>query len=143
MYPAIDPSKSATTSTLRVRFCETDAMGIVHHSNYLVYFETGRVEWLRRRNIDYAAWVAKGVQTPVANAELTYRTPSRFDDLLSIETTLMRLRAVSLDYSYRVTREGTLIAEGSTRLACVDAQGKLARIPDHMRDALLAGESRA
>lgn len=130
-------------STLRVRFCETDAMGIVHHSNYLVYFEAGRVEWLRRRGIDYAGWIARGVQTPVANAGLTYRTPSRFDDLLTVETTLARLRAVSLDYTYRVTRDGTLIAEGSTRLACTDAQGKLLRIPDDMRGALLGGESRA
>ena len=57
----IDPSKSTTTSTLRVRFCETDLMGIVHHATYLVYFEAGRVEWLRRRGITYADWKEKAL----------------------------------------------------------------------------------
>lgn len=137
---AIDPGKSTTTSTLRVRFGETDLMGIVHHATYLVYFETGRVEWLRRRGLTYADWTARGVQVPVAAAELQYRASSRFDDLLAIETTLTKLRSVSLDFAYRILRERTLIAEGFTRLACVDASGKLLRIPEEIRDALLAGE---
>ncbi|MDB4938285.1 MAG: 4-hydroxybenzoyl-CoA thioesterase family active site protein [Labilithrix sp.] len=136
----IDPAKSTTTTTLRVRFCETDLMGIVHHATYLVYFEAGRVEWLRRRGITYADWTARGVQVPVASAELAYRAPSRFDDVLSIETTLEKLRAVSLDYKYRITRDTTLVAEGFTRLACVDASHKLLRIPEDIRTTLLAGE---
>lgn len=136
----IDPAKSTTTSTLRVRFCETDLMGIVHHATYLVYFETGRVEWLRRRGITYADWTARGVHVPVASAELQYRAPSRFDDVLALETTLTKLRSVSLDFSYRLVREQTLVAEGFTRLACVDAQHKLLRIPEEIREALLAGE---
>lgn len=139
-FAEIDPSKSATTSTLRVRFAETDLMGIVHHATYLVYFEAGRVEWLRRRGIVYAEWVSRGVQTPVAAAELQYRAPSRFDDLLVIETTLSKLRSVSLDYTYKITRDSTLIAEGFTRLACIDAQNKLLRIPEDIRTTLLGGE---
>ena len=139
----IDPAKSTSTTTLRVRFCETDLMGVVHHAGYLVYFEVGRVEWLRRRGITYADWTARGVQVPVASAELRYRAPSRFDDELAVETTLTKLRSVSLDYTYRVVRQAdaTLIAEGSTRLACVDASHKLLRIPEEIREALLAGES--
>ena len=141
MFPAIDPGKSATTTTLRVRFCETDLMGIVHHATYLVYFEAGRVEWLRRRGITYADWTARGVQVPVASAELQYRAPSRFDDVLAIETTLTKLRAVSLDYTYRIRRDQTLVAEGFTRLACIDMSHKLLRIPEEIRAALLSGES--
>jgi acyl-CoA thioester hydrolase len=136
----IDPGKSTTTSTLRVRFCETDLMGIVHHATYLVYFEAGRVEWLRRRGITYADWTARGVQVPVATAELQYRAPSRFDDVLAIETTLVKVRAVSLDFTYRIRRETTLIAEGATRLACIDASNKLLRMPAEIRDMLLRGE---
>lgn len=139
-FAEIDPQKSTTTSTLRVRFAETDLMGIVHHATYLVYFEAGRVEWLRRRGIVYAEWVTRGVQTPVAAAELQYRAPSRFDDLLVVETTLAKLRSVSLDFAYRITRDATLIAEGSTRLACIDAQHKLLRIPEDIRATLLGGE---
>lgn len=139
-YAAIDPSKSTTTTTLRVRFCETDLMGIVHHATYLVYFEAGRVEWLRRRGITYADWTARGVQVPVASAEVQYRAPSRFDDLLAIETTLTKVRAVSLDYTYRLTRDATLVAEGFTRLACIDGDGKLLRIPEEIRAQLMRAE---
>lgn len=138
---AIDPTKSTTSTETRVRFCETDVMGVVHHSNYLVYFELGRVDWLRKRTITYAAWTDRGVQTPVASAELQYRAASRFDDLLVIETTLSKLRSVSLDYTYRIRRGETLIAEGRTRLACVDRDLKLLRIPAEIRTALLSGES--
>ena len=115
-------------------------MGIVHHATYLVYFETGRVEWLRRRGITYADWTARGVQVPVATAEVQYRSPSRFDDLLTIETTLSKVRSVSLDFRYRIVREQTLVAEGFTRLACIDAANKLLRIPEEIREALLAPE---
>jgi acyl-CoA thioester hydrolase len=137
---ALDLATSTTTTSLRVRFCETDLMGIVHHATYLVYFEAGRVEWLRRRGITYADWTSRGVQVPVATAEVQYRAPSRFDDLLAVTTTLTKVRSVSLDFRYRITREHTLIAEGFTRLACIDASGKLLRMPDEIRDALLVGE---
>ncbi len=125
---------------LRVRFCETDLMGIVHHGSYLVYFEAGRVEWLRRRGVTYADWANRGVHLPVVEAHVGYKAPSRFDDLLVVETTLSELRSVSMKFSYVIRRDGTLIAEGYTRLGCIDAQHKLLRIPDHMRDVLLAAE---
>ena len=126
---------------MRVRFCETDSMGVVHHSNYLVYFELGRVDWLRKRKISYADWTDRGVQTPVASAELQYRAAARFDELLVIETTLSMLRNVSLDYTYRIVRDTTLIATGATRLACVNQNLELLRIPQEIRDALLSGET--
>lgn len=139
---APSPERSTTTSTVRVRFCETDLMAIVHHASYLVYFETGRVEWLRRRGITYKEWVTRGVHLPVVDAELKYRAPARFDDELTIETTLSKLRSVSLEYTYRITRRSdeTFIAQGSTRLACVDDAHKLLRIPDDIRAVLLAAE---
>ena len=137
----IDATKSTTTTELRVRFCETDLMGVVHHATYLVYFEVGRVDWLRKRNITYADWTARGVQVPVVDASVQYRASSRFDDLLTIETTLVKLRTVSLDYAYRIRRGDTLVAEGSTRLASVDQNLKLLRIPEEIRAALLSGES--
>ena len=125
---------------LRVRFCETDLMGIVHHGSYLVYFEAGRVEWLRRRGVTYADWASRGVHLPVVEAHVSYKAPSRFDDLLHVDTTLAELRSVSMKFSYAIRREGTLIAVGFTRLGCIDAEHKLLRIPEHMRDVLLAPE---
>jgi acyl-CoA thioester hydrolase len=137
---AIDPTKAGTTIPIRVRFCETDLMGITHHGSYLVYFEAGRVEWLRKRGVTYADWAARGVHLPVVEAHLAYRAPSRFDDLLTVETTLKKLGTVSLSFEYRILRDATLIAEGSTRLGCIDAEHKLMKIPDAMRDVLLGGE---
>lgn len=136
----IDPEKSASILPLRVRFCETDLMGIVHHGSYLLYFEAGRVEWLRRRGVTYADWASRGVHLPVVEAHVSYKAPARFDDLLDVETRLTELRTVSLKFSYTIRREGTLICEGMTRLGCIDDKHALLRIPEPMRDVLLAGE---
>lgn len=115
-------------------------MGIVHHGNYLVYFEAGRVEWLRRRGVTYADWASKGVHLPVVEAHVSYKAPARFDDLLEVETTLADLRTVSLKFTYRIRRGETAIAEGMTRLGCIDDKHKLLRIPEAMRAILLGGE---
>ena len=122
MHP-LDLERAITRSRLRVRFCETDLMGIVHHSNYLAYFEAGRVEWLRRRGVVYADWAARGIHLPVVEASVRYRAPARFDDVLAIETRLVELRAASLRFEYRMerlTEPCELLAEGFTRLACVN-----------------------
>lgn len=137
----LDSVKTTSTTEMRVRFCETDLMGIVHHASYLVYFEVGRVEWLRRRGVVYADWASRGVHLPVVEAQASYKAPSRFDDLLVVETTLAQLRAASMKFTYAIRRDATLIAEGFTRLGCIDAEHKLMKIPDYMRDVLLGGES--
>lgn len=138
--PLVDTEKSTSVLDLRVRFCETDLMGIVHHGSYLVYFEAGRVEWLRRRGITYAGWATRGVHLPVIEAHIDYRAPARFDDLLSVRTTLTELRAVSMKYDYEIMRGDTLVADGFTRLACIDDRQKLYRLPGSMREVLLSGE---
>lgn len=136
----IDPEKSASVIPLRVRFFETDLMGIVHHAAYLTYFEAGRVEWLRRRGVTYADWASKGVHLPVVEAHLNYRAPSRFDDELEVKAILSELRTVSMKFTYEITKDGKAVADGMTRLGCIDASHKLLRIPEYMRDVMLAGE---
>lgn len=115
-------------------------MGIVHHAAYLTYFEAGRVEWLRRRGVTYADWASKGVHLPVVEAHLNYRSPSRFDDELEVKTKLEELRTVSMKFTYEITKDGKAIADGMTRLGCIDASHKLLRIPSFMRDVMLAAE---
>jgi acyl-CoA thioester hydrolase len=137
---AIDPARAGSRLEILVRFCETDLMGIVHHANYLAYLEAGRVDWLRKRGVTYADWAAHGRHLPVVEASLRYRAPSRFDDVLEVETRLTDLRAVSLRYDYRVTRGALLLVEGSTRLACVDDAHKLQRFTDDMLDVLTSAE---
>src|ERR1700722_8084381 len=114
MHP-LDLERAITRSRLRVRFCETDLMGIVHHANYLAYFEAGRVEWLRRRGVTYTSWTERGVHLPAGEATVHARAPARFDDVVRVETQLVQLRALSLRYTYRLERQGTLLAEGYTR----------------------------
>lgn len=137
----LDPAKTTTVSTLRVRFAETDLMGIAHHASYLVYLEAGRVEWLRRRGIRYETWIDKGIHVAVVEANVAYKAPARFDDLLTIETTLAELRTVSMKFTYVIRRGDTVIAEGMTRLGCVDDTQKLVRLPEPMREILMSGET--
>src|ERR1044071_7606347 len=77
----LDPPHLTSRMSLRVRFCETDLMGIVHHANYLAYLEAGRVDWLRKRGVTYASWAAQGRHLPVVEVGVQYRAPARFDDV--------------------------------------------------------------
>jgi acyl-CoA thioester hydrolase len=145
MRPFVDlePEAVRTTSAVRVRFGETDLMGIVHHASYLSYFEVGRIEWLRRRGVTYATWASRGMHLPVVEATLKYRAPARFDDALAVETVLAELRPASLRFDYRITREvdNALVVEGSTRLACVDDAHAVRRFSNEMLAVLTSRET--
>jgi acyl-CoA thioester hydrolase len=137
------PSPDASHQTeVRVRFGETDLMGIAHHASYVSYFEVGRVEWLRRRGITPLAWAEQGVHMAVVQLSLRYASPARFDDLLSVTTTLESADIVTVTFVYDIRRSGALVAEGSTRLACVDGRQKLQRLPPHALAALLEPPNR-
>ncbi len=139
--PTLHPTKATSACELRVRFCETDLMGIVHHANYLAYMEAGRVDWLHKRGVTYATWAANGRHLPVVEVGVRYRAPARFDDVLTIETTLAELRNASLVYAYRILRATELLCEGTTRLACVNEAHKVQRFSEEMLAAFAAGES--
>ncbi len=119
------PEHCMTSSLVRVRFCDTDMMGVVHHSNYINYFELARIEYLRRRGMNYVSWVKMGLHLPVIAAEAKYRKPSYLDDLLSVEARLSVLTRVKVGFDYRVLRKqkesGLMeeVAVGHTLLACV------------------------
>jgi acyl-CoA thioester hydrolase len=139
---AIDPSNARSVVRLRVRFVETDSMGIVHHSSYAAYMEVARIEWLRRRGIEYAAWAKSGLHLAVVELLIKYRAPARFDDELDVDAVLAEAGAASVRFDYRIVRavDGVLCAEGSTRLACVDDRGALRRISDEMVASLSLSE---
>jgi acyl-CoA thioester hydrolase len=132
------PAHCSTRSSVRVRFGETDLMGIVHHAVYLSYFEAGRVEYLRRRGIEYLEWATRGVHLPVVEAQLRYRKSTRFDDVIEVETRLVELGRVKVRFAYRLFLGDELVAEGFTLLACVDEAHVPTRIPDDVA-AVLAG----
>lgn len=142
MRHVIDPARAVSHVEVRVRFGETDLMGIVHHASYLSYFEAARVAWLRRRGVTYKTWTERGWHLPVVEANVRYRAPALFEDILSVAVELGDLRSHSLRFAYRVTRDGTQLAEGETRLACVDNHHRLLRLPDPLVEVLLRAESR-
>ena len=125
---------------MRVRFAETDLMGIVHHSSYLLYFEVARVEYLRRRGATYTEWVARGVHLPVIDARIKYRAAARFDEELEVETWIGEHTRVSVRFDYRLRRGDAVLAEGYTLLACVDDQHVPRRIPPEVIEPVLGPE---
>lgn len=121
--------------TLRVRYPEVDGMGYLHHSRYLQYFEIGRVELLRLQGHSYADLEKAGVFFVVAKAEIKYRAPARYDEELMLTTKLMKSTTVRYDHAYELKRGTTLLAEGTTTIACVDRNGELQQIPDWVNAA--------
>jgi len=132
---------STSQLALTVRFCETDQMGIVHHSNYLVYFEAGRVDWLRRRGVRYADWVAMDVHLPVVNAKLAYRKAAKFDESLVVETTCANVSVVTVLFEYRILRGTDVLCEGETTLACIGQNMRPKRFPKDVMASFLRGET--
>ena len=120
---------------IRVRYAETDRMGLLHHANYLVYFEQARTELLRGRGVSYRDLEDQGYLLVIVKAEVRYRSPAHYDDLLTIRTTVTRTGPVRLEHRYEVFRDGKLLAEGSTTLACVDRDGKLQAMPEWLAEA--------
>lgn len=119
---------------VRVRYAETDRMGLLHHANYLIYFEQARTELLRSRGKSYKDLEDQGYYLVVARAEVRYRAPAYYDDLLTIRTTVTRASPVRLEHRYEVLRDGRLICEGATTLACVDADGKIRAMPEWLSE---------
>ena len=122
------------TITIRPRYAETDQGGVVHHSVFPIWFEMGRTELLRINGLDYACMEKEGTFFVVAELQIKFRSPARYDDPLTLETSCGRVTASRVEHTYRLTRPktGILIAEGSSILACVDRQGKLQRVPEFM-----------
>ncbi len=134
------PTAQSSVVAARVRFDETDAMGIVHHARYLGFFELARIEWLRARGIRYADWARTGRHLAVIEASCSYLQPARFDDELAIAVTLAELRTASLRFVYTLRRDGTVLAEAGTRHACIDDSGRPRRLDEAMLEGLRRGE---
>lgn len=125
------PPAGATTSTVRHRvpFYETDGMAIVHHANYVRYFELARVVWLDEHDVPYREIVAQGLHYATTHVEVSYQRATRFDDVLEITTWLAWVRGASLGMGYVIRCGDALIATGATEHAAVDHEGRLRRLP--------------
>ncbi len=114
---------------IRVRYCECDPMGVVHHTVYPIWFEMGRTELLRATGSNYAQMEAKGFFLAVTRLDVRYRKPAKYDELLILETTVRDVGHVKIEHSYRLLRGVEELVIGETTLACLDRSGKPCALP--------------
>ncbi|MDG2029894.1 MAG: thioesterase family protein [Phycisphaerales bacterium] len=115
---------------IRVRYCECDPMGVVHHTVYPIWFEMGRTELLRMTGVSYRELEEQGIMLAVVRLEARYRQPARYDELLQLETTLASVGRVKVEHSYRLLRGEDVLVTGATTLACLDETGQARMLPD-------------
>ena len=126
------------TSRVRVRYAETDTMGVVYYANYLVWFEVARTDVLRQAGWSYREMEADGYMLPVLEANCVYRQPARYDDEIDVKATGALVSAVRVKFVYDVVRaaDDVLLASGYTVHASIDRSGRPCRLPDRVRQLL-------
>lgn len=127
-----------SSSMVRVRYAETDQMGIAYHGNYLAWFEVGRTDLLREYGMTYRQLEGQDVRLPVIETRVVYRRPALYDDVLQIRTQLVEVSGARLTFEYEVVRDGETeaLAQGMTAHAAVDANGRPRRLPEELRRRL-------
>jgi acyl-CoA thioester hydrolase len=131
-----------TSTTLRVRYAETDQMGVVYYANYFVWFEIGRTDFCRQHGFAYREMEQQdGLYIIVAEARCRYKAPARYDDEIAVRTCLraVRKRVLIFDYEVYRTINDELLAEGETVHVITDREGRPRSLPDKYRDSFLAG----
>jgi acyl-CoA thioester hydrolase len=123
----------SSETTIRVRYAETDRMGLLHHANYFVYFEIGRTELLRQRGLTYREVEDAGHYLVIIEIGCKFKRPAHYDDLLLLRTSVVKVTHVKIVHSYQLFRDESLLAEGHSTLACVDRDGKPQPLPDQLR----------
>lgn len=128
----------SSRSELRVRYSETDQMGVVYHTNYLVWCEIGRTDFIRATGLTYAELERRGVLLAVAEANIRYHAAARYDDSIRVDTTLaaVRSRAVTFDYLITNADTGERLSSARTVLVSLDRRGRPTTLPDEFRQQL-------
>ncbi len=126
----------AHVETIRVRYAETDKMGVAHHSSYLLWFELGRTGLLREAGHSYRELESGGTMLPVVEYGARFLKGAHYDDLLEIETTVREARSRVITFDYRVRRGDELIAHGFTRHVWVDSKSRPRHLPDGILEAI-------
>lgn len=131
----------ACTREVRVRYAETDQMGVVYHAEYLVWCEIGRTELIRDLGMPYAAMEARGVRLAVADAAIRYHGAARYDDRVRIDTTISEVRSRTVTFEYRIfhAESDARLVTASTTLVSIDGAGRTVAIPADVRALLQRG----
>jgi acyl-CoA thioester hydrolase len=126
------PENESDEIEIRVRYAETDRMGLLHHANYFVYFEQGRTELLRKRGMTYRDMEDAGHLLVIVDLGCKYKRPAYYDDILTLRTIVERVTHVKIVHRYEVRRGDVLLAEGHSTLACVDREGRPQALPESL-----------
>ena len=128
-----------THTKLRVRYGETDQMGIVYYGNYADYLEQGRTEWLRALGFSYKFMEANNIHLPVVNLNIDYKKPALYDDVITITTTLKEIPTVRIEFYYEIhNQDGQLLITATTTLVFVNSiTNKLRKAPDYLLEKLI------
>jgi acyl-CoA thioester hydrolase len=134
-----------TSLELRVRYAETDKMGVVYHSHYLIWCELGRTDHIREGGMSYREMEDAGIMLAVAEANVRYRAPARYDDLVRVETTLTDVSSRAVTFEYRIlnAETGVLLATASTLLVALDSSHRVVKLPAEIRERLEASAGAA
>jgi len=133
----MNTSFTIVETTFRVRYAETDAMGIVHHANYLIWFEAGRDAYYCQTGVGYEEVEERGYLFPLSEAYTRYAAPARYGEMVLIRTRIEESHSRSVTFAYEVLSQttGEMLATGWTKHLCVDRCGHVQRIPDFLRQA--------
>lgn len=125
--------------SFRVRYAETDQMGVVYHGNYAQYLEMGRVEWLRALGVTYRSMEENGILLPVISINMQYKKPALYDDLLTVQTSLKKIPSVKIEFDYGIYNgDGALLVNANTVLAFMDKRtNKPVRCPDYILEKII------
>jgi acyl-CoA thioester hydrolase len=125
-------------TTIKVRYAETDQMGVVYHGNYAQYLELGRLEWLSALGISYKEMEANDVMLPVVSLNINYKKPACYDDILTVSTTLVKLPTASIEFVYEIRNSsGELLTTANTKLVFVNKKSNFPmRCPHYILDKL-------
>ncbi len=123
---------------IRIRYGETDQMGVVHHGNYALYLEMGRTEWLRTFGISYSQMEREGVMLPVISMALNYKKSAYYDDVVKVKTQLKKTPSVKIEFEYEITNEaGEILVQANTVLAFINMKTRRPmKCPDYILDKL-------
>jgi acyl-CoA thioester hydrolase len=139
----VNPSASSASMTrdveFRVRYAETDQMGVVYHANYLVWCEMGRTDFIRNLGMSYAEMEKSGIALAVSDLSVRFHAPARYEDLIRVRTTLADLRSRLIAFEYLVSNAetGQRLATAHTRLVSIDRAGRPISMPEHIRHLFL------
>jgi acyl-CoA thioester hydrolase len=123
---------------IRVRYGETDQMGVVYHGNYALYIEAGRIEWLRKLGISYKSMEENGIMLPVVSMNINYKKSAGYDDVINVKTQLKNIPTAKIEFEYEITNEnGEIITIANTTLVFIDMKTNLpVRAPQYILDLL-------